>query len=127
MRPENPIVIFGAGAGGRLAAAHCGRARQIQYFVDSDVNKHGTSVLGLSVRPPQALLDSPEVTVVVASIHADAIFLQLVGLGVPPHRIEIINPDACADTAHDPFPFGFMTVVFGVPAFVAAAILWVIQ
>ena len=130
MRADNPIVIFGAGAGGRRAAAHCGRARTVQYFADNDIRKHGTRVGGIEVRPPKAILESPDVSVVVASIYADEIFKQLVTIGVPPHRIEIINPDALAATGRDPFPYGFFAVVLGVPAClagIAAAALWVMR
>jgi hypothetical protein len=130
MRADNPVVIFGAGAGGRRAAAHCSRARVIQYFADNDAKKHGTRVDGIEVRPPQAILESPDATVVVASIYADEIFKQLVTIGVPPHRIEIMNPDALPGTGRDPFPFGFVAVVLGVPACVVGvigAIVWVMQ
>jgi hypothetical protein len=130
MRPDNPVVIFGAGAGGRRAAAHCRRARQIQFFADNDVRKHGTRIDGIDVLPPQAILESPNVTVVVASIYADEIFQQLVAIGVPPHRIEIMNPDALPGTGRDPFPYGFFAVVLGMAACIigaAGAVLWVMR
>ena len=130
MRDDNPIVIFGAGAGGRRAAAHCGTARPIQYFADNDVRKHGTRVDGIEVRPPQEILESPDVSVVVASIYADEIFQQLVGIGVQPHRIEIMNPDALPGSGRDPFPYGFFAVVVGVPAClagIAGAVLWTVM
>jgi hypothetical protein len=130
MRADNPIVIFGAGAGGRRAAAHCRRARPIQFFADNDVRKHGTRVDGIDVRAPREILESPDVTVVVASIYADEIFQQLVTIGVPPHRIEVMNPDALPGTGRDPFPYGFFAVVLGVPACLAglaAAVVWVMR
>jgi hypothetical protein len=128
MRADNPVVIFGAGAGGRRAAAYCRRARPIQFFADNDVRKHGTRVDGIDVRSPQDILDSPDVTVVVASIYADEIFQQLVTIGVQPQRIEVMNPDALPGTGRDPFPYGFFAVVLGVPACIISAlgaVLWV--
>lgn len=130
MRADNPIVIFGAGAGGRRAAAHCKRARPIQFFADNDVRKHGTRVDGIEVRPPLEILESQDVTVVVASIYADEIFQQLVGIGVPPHRIEIMNPETLPGTGRDPFPYGFFGVIVGVAACIigaVGAVLWVMR
>jgi len=123
----DPIVIFGAGVGGRRAATHLARAREVRYFVDSDPKKQGTRVMGCEVRPPKAILSTPEVSVIVASIHADAIFTQLLTLGVPAHRIEIINPDALVDDGKDPFPTGIALLASGVVTAMTAVIWWVVQ
>lgn len=127
MSAGDPIVIFGAGVGGRRAATHLSRARDVRYFVDSDPKKHGTSVMGRDVRPPQAILATPEVSVIVASIHADAIFTQLLKLGVPPHRIEIINPDSLVEGGKDPFPTGIALLASGFLTVMTAAIWWVVK
>lgn len=120
MSAGDPIVIFGAGAGGRRAATHLSRARDVRYIVDSDEKKQGTRVLDWEVRPPRAILDTPEVTVIVASIHADQIFAQLLKLGVPAHRVEIVNPDQFADGGRDPFPTGIAVLALVLVAMVVA-------
>jgi hypothetical protein len=127
MSAGDPIVIFGAGAGGRRAATHLSRARDVRYFVDSDPRKHGTRVMDREVRPPQAILATPGVSVIVASIHADAIFTQLLKLGVPAHRIEIINPDSLVDGGKDPFPTGIALLASGIMTAMTAAIWWVMK
>jgi hypothetical protein len=127
MNAGDPIVIFGAGAGGRRAATHLSRARDVRYFVDSDSKKQGTRLMGVDIRAPQALLATPDVSVIVASIHADAIFEQLLKLGVPAHRIEIINPDSLVEGGSDPFPTGIALLASGFLTAVTAAIWWVVQ
>ena len=127
MSPGDPIVIFGAGAGGRRAAMHLSRAREVRYFVDSDPKKHGTRVMGWEVRAPQSIVTTPEVSVIVASIHADAIFEQLLRLGVPAHRVEIINPDSLVEGGTDPFPTGIALLASGVLAGIAAVVWWGVQ
>jgi hypothetical protein len=127
MTAGGPIVIFGAGAGGRRAATHCARARAVQYLVDSDPEKQGTRVLDWDVRPPAAILATPDVSVIVASIHADQIFEQLLALGVPAQRIEIVNPDTFADAGRDPFPTGLAVVVAGFLGGVAGFLWWMVQ
>jgi hypothetical protein len=127
MNAGDPIVIFGAGAGGRRAATHLSRARDVRYFVDSDPKKQGTRLMGVDIRPPRAILATPEVSVIVASIHADAIFDQLLKLGVPAHRIEIINPDSLVEGGRDPFPTGIALLASGLVTAATAVVWWAVQ
>lgn len=120
-------MIFGAGAGGRRAAAYLSRARDVRYFVDSDAKKQGTRLMGVEIRAPQAILATPDVSVIVASIHADAIFEQLLTLGVPAHRIEIINPDSLVEGGRDPFPTGIALLASGFVTALTAVIWWAVR
>ena len=99
-------VVFGAGAGGRRVAAHLAKAWVIDGFVDNDARKHGSTIDGLPVRAPSTILEGPRTSVLVASVYSDAIYAQLLTLGVPPSRIEVIDPEGVGGIRPDPFPYG---------------------
>lgn len=123
MSRKDPTVIFGAGAGGRRAATHFARTRDVLFFVDSSPARHGQRVLDWDVRPPSAVLTVPAASVVVASVYADEIFAQLVTLGVPAQKVEIVNPDSLLDGGRDPFPVGCAAII-GVLTLIMSALVW---
>jgi hypothetical protein len=83
---QTPLVIWGAGAAGRLAhGLVSARGGRVQAFVDSDPLRTGTTVAGLSVIAPDTLGTTvPHACVLVASVHGDAIETALRDLGFAP-------------------------------------------
>ncbi|MGH9309921.1 MAG: methyltransferase domain-containing protein, partial [Vicinamibacterales bacterium] len=88
---RHPIVVWGAGAGGRRAAMLVGRfGGRVAAFVDSDPAKAGSVVAGATVMTPDRL-PHPEwrnAFVLVASVHAVAIEAQL-------KEMELGRPERC--------------------------------
>lgn len=87
------IVIFGASVGGERGLHALRRKQKAIAFSDNDAAKHGTRILGLPVVPPSEVPTSGYDRVLVASGYYSEIFEQLVKLGVPAERIDILDHD----------------------------------
>lgn len=86
--PRRRVAIFGAGVGGRLALRELSPDSEAVAFLDS--RAVGDDVLlGLPVRPPDAVHDLKVDAVIIASVHAGPMYHQLLALGFPGERIEI--------------------------------------
>jgi len=96
-RAGRTVAIFGAGAGGRLAANHLAAEARVVAFVDNDARAWGRVVAGVTVISPERLAREWPDTVVVAAMHAaEAIADQLSALGLARHRIHVFHPPAAA-------------------------------
>jgi glycosyltransferase involved in cell wall biosynthesis len=82
------VAIFGAGSAGRKVHAELLSDSDVVAFLDSRASE-GEMLLGLPVRTPAAVHDLNVDAVIVASIHAGAMYQQLLALGFPGERIEI--------------------------------------
>lgn len=108
-------------------AAHLATAWAIECFVDNDTRKHGTTIDGLPVRSPTAVLEHPDTWVLVASVYSDIIYAQLVTLGVPPSRIEVIDPEAVRGVRADPFPYGCASMAAAALTALALLAWWMLS
>lgn len=85
-------VIFGAGASGQQVAQHLKSGHDIVAFVDNSPAKHGTTFCGRPVMPPAALSAIEHDRIVVASMFASEIFLQLSSMGFDNGNIVVVDP-----------------------------------
>lgn len=76
------IVIFGTGSSAKLLVDSY--PLKVAYYVDNDNSKWGTSFLGLSITPPDVLLeeDKENITIIIASMYFEAISEQLEKMGL---------------------------------------------
>jgi hypothetical protein len=85
-------IIFGAGKGGERVLRLLRDSWDIIAFVDNDKNKHGSTIEGVHIAPPE-FVDKNESTVIfIASMYADEIQTQLLTTGVLRSRIRHISP-----------------------------------
>lgn len=87
------IVIFGASIGGERALRWLPRGKKAVAFCDNNKAKHGTQFHGLPVLAPDALKTFGQDRVLIASAYYPEIFNQLVDLGVPLDRIDILDAE----------------------------------
>lgn len=89
------IVIFGAGSSGELAARFMNRSRnsQVIAFADNDEVKSGQTFLNIPIIKPGELKHTPYDHILVASMYAREIVVQLEVMGVPTDRFSIFDPD----------------------------------
>jgi hypothetical protein len=82
-RPARPLVVWGAGMAGQIAARDAGR---VDAFVDSDFSKWNTHVNGIPVWAPEDLVRKghPRPFVIVCSLHHEEIAARLSELGFTP-------------------------------------------
>jgi FlaA1/EpsC-like NDP-sugar epimerase len=85
------IVIFGASLGGERGLRSLPRGQQAVAFCDNSKAKHGTQFHGLPVIAPEAIRDTPHDRVLIASSYYEQIFDQLVALGLPAERIDVLE------------------------------------
>ena len=99
------IVIFGASKGGERFLRRCGTAYDVLAFSDNDPAKHGSSLSGIPVLPPDRIPDFPFDLVVVASMFGREIKDQLVRrFSIPPDRIRFAPKSALSpDKSYRPF------------------------
>lgn len=86
---NDKIVIFGASTGAiKVAKSIRDIGLNIEFFVDNDRSKQGSTIDGISVKNPSALLDnSSSYKIIIASIYHDEIKNQLLHLGIEPDNI----------------------------------------
>jgi len=93
-----PVIIFGAAESGLLALEQLKkRGETIVAFIDNDTKKQGREISGIPVLPPSKVEDLEFSRVVLASLLARGMWLQLVDLGVPASKIEIFNMPSLPD------------------------------
>jgi len=83
---DNPIlagidklIVWGAGKMVDQMLVHFFDARRIEFFVDNDPKKQGSSCMGRPVRPPQALADERAATVLINSLDFDEAVRKQIG------------------------------------------------
>jgi FkbM family methyltransferase len=77
------VVVFGAGSLGRQARAILEQHDvRVRWFLDNNVQSHGSLVDGVAVVGPERLLEASGLPVVIASLWADQIWAQVWELGV---------------------------------------------
>ena len=75
-------MIFGAGYYGRLAFEQLD-SDEVQYFIDNDTNKVGSSFCGKPIIPPaEAFKYKDECHIIIASLYAESMASQLDELGI---------------------------------------------
>lgn len=87
------LVIFGAGEGGRRGLAALRRDQVAVALCDNNTSLRGSRLHGFRVLGPEQLAEVDYDRVLVASAHFEAIFGQLVDLGIPPRAIDVLAPD----------------------------------
>ncbi|MPM35898.1 D-inositol-3-phosphate glycosyltransferase [bioreactor metagenome] len=81
---KRQYILFGSGLRGRITL---GLARnQISFIVDNDPAKWGTELAGVAVYPPEKLLECADPFIFITPLKADAIKLQLQGMGYTEFR-----------------------------------------
>lgn len=85
-------IIFGAGKGGGRVLRLLRDSWNIIAFVDNDKNKHGSTIEGVHVAPPEFVRRNESTIIFLASMYADDIQTQLLTIGVPRSRIRHISP-----------------------------------
>lgn len=105
MSNKPKIVVFGASKGGERFLRRCGNAYDVLAFSDNDPAKHGSSLSGIPVLPPDRIPDFPFDLVVVASMFGREIKDQLVRrFSIPPDRIRFAPKSALSpDKSYRPF------------------------
>jgi FlaA1/EpsC-like NDP-sugar epimerase len=118
------IFIFGAGEGGKRAFKILARNHEVLGFVDNDKRKHGTRLLGRPIVSPQEAIAQPHDSIVIASMYADEIFVQLMQLGVPSERVDVFDQELLHDRARFPRGIRNLLVFAGIliVAVIAAAV-----
>jgi FlaA1/EpsC-like NDP-sugar epimerase len=91
MTAKPRVFIFGAGLGGRRARRFRGGSIQVLGFLDNDVKKHGTVLDGLRISGADALKAHEWDRIVIASMYDEEIFQQLIALGVPVMKIDVLD------------------------------------
>jgi hypothetical protein len=86
------ILVFGTGKAAQRVLPRLRRKYDVLGFVDNNKLKHGRMFVGLPVLAPSAEEFSAVDLVIVASMHVEDIYHQLVALGVPADKI-IIKSD----------------------------------
>jgi len=86
------ILVFGTGKAARRALPRLRRKYDVLGFVDNNKLKQGRMFLGLPVLAPLAEEFLAVDLVIVASMHVEDIYHQLVALGVPVDKI-IVQSD----------------------------------
>ena len=94
--PKKSVIVFGCGMGGRRALDHISKDERVIAFSDNDPNKVGSRYLGFDVIAPKTIPACDFAQVLIASQYADAICLQLLELGVPENKIQMLSCDALA-------------------------------
>ncbi|OUW17179.1 MAG: hypothetical protein CBD18_05360 [Opitutales bacterium TMED158] len=85
------VLVFGCGAGGLHAYNALQGRYRINGFLDNDEKKQGREFCGKPVYSPQAIPTIEYDRIVVASQYSDVICLQLVELGIPESKIELLS------------------------------------
>lgn len=86
--PDEKIVVWGAGSLAEEVLANFFDLARIDFFVDRNPSKHGTSCLGLPVLDPEALGAQPRTVLVNSIDFADSIAADIAALyPQTPHRI----------------------------------------
>ncbi|MCO6188388.1 glycosyltransferase [Rhizobium sp. L1K21] len=87
--PENGVVVWGVGGQAQLLRKRSNffKTAKIAYYVDPRENWIGTTVDGVEVRAPEALLDD-ELPVIIGAVQsAPQILDQFLALGLPANRL----------------------------------------
>ena len=83
LRATSKVILFGAGGAGLDAAKFLKtKGIEVLFFCDNDVKKHGKSVQGVKIFPPEKLESYKDETVLISSEFAKEIGLQMRGSGV---------------------------------------------
>lgn len=109
MKAMPRTIIFGAGEGGRRARRFLGRTARVVGYLDNDQGKHGTMLDGLPVHAPAALPSLEWDRILIASMHHEAIFQQLVQSGIPMGTIDVL--DQAVLFGDDELPWGCWTLL----------------
>lgn len=88
---KRTIILFGAGRAGALAYEFYRKSCNIAAFADNDSTKHGQTVEGLKILPPNSLLNYDFDAIKIASQYKYEIFSQLRELGIPPSKLELVD------------------------------------
>ncbi|MBF7072364.1 LicD family protein [Glaciecola sp. MH2013] len=78
--PEQ-YYIYGAGTAGKNALENLKASYDIKGFIDSDVKKHGESLLGLTISSPDILKNKPHIKLFIASEYTEQIQQHLLAEG----------------------------------------------
>jgi hypothetical protein len=84
-------AIFGCGAAGRRACLHFRSKYRIVAFLDNDIRKQGSRVLGVPVHDPDTYDYGEVERVFIGSMYFDEILVQLLAFGVPSSKIEFVS------------------------------------
>lgn len=80
---QKQVVLFGAGLAGINALKVLKKKGiQVLFFCDNDKNKHGKSIDGIKIYPPDRLLRNKHETVLISSDFFEEIGLQLKKMGI---------------------------------------------
>lgn len=91
MNTTSRLVLFGASKAGETYLQRNPEANIIA-FVDNDTKRHGTSIAGIPILPPEHLKTLDFETVVITSLWIDSIYNQLtLQLGIDTGKIKIPN------------------------------------
>lgn len=115
------VFIFGAGEGGRRAKRFLGSSVEVLGFLDNDVKKHGTPLDGLTIAGIDSLATATWDRIVVASMHEEAIFQQLLQRGVPVTKIDMT--DRSVLFGDDDPPWAAWTVLAALAVLVGGAVV----
>jgi hypothetical protein len=95
-RRQLEVILFGTGRGAERALAHLPVECRVVGFADNDPARVGTEFHGLPVFAPSEIAKREFDHVIVASMYANEIVVQLEQLGLARHRIEVVHPDILA-------------------------------
>ena len=112
------VIVFGASRGGTRAFRHLPRRTRVVAFCDNDHAKQGCKFEGRPVISPDRLPDTDFDYILVASSYYPEIFNQLLAIGIPLDRIEVLDAEILRGEAEEERPLLFF---FG--ALLAAPVL----
>lgn len=107
------IVIFGAGLGGERALRwlKTGRRFDVIAYSDNDETKWNRDLNGLRVIPPGQILNMGVDRVLIASVYSAEIHSQLVKMGYPPDRIDVLESDILEGISNESSPMVYVVAV----------------
>lgn len=90
---SRPVVVFGTGRAGYLAARVLEKSATVLAFADNDARRWGGTMLGRPIAAPETVAMLKGVDFILASMHGAAMKRQLVALGVPASRIRTLDTE----------------------------------
>ncbi len=103
------VMIFGAGEAGRRAWEHIHKDVQVLCFLDNDRRKQGAFLQRIRIEAPEHALDPNVDQIFIASQYGVEIFDQLLQLGVPIKKIDVLDPSMLRQYAG--FPTGIRNLL----------------
>lgn len=93
-------------------------------FLDNDSKKHGTSIAGRRVYGPEVLDQQQWDRIVIASMYDEEIFRQLMELGVPITKIDVLDRAVLLGDDDPPWGCWIVLLMIFVCIIVSAMAVW---